>query len=205
MKITRELLQKYGCGECTDEEIQFIESWIPGESDITTNFDSTFSDQAEETVWNNLVSQHQLDKSASNHHSNSSTRIFKIFARVSVAACFLFASFFGGRLSAKSISKGKVETFAYKEHLYVFGGQNIVTNLPGTRFDIHFKGSLQLFNASKKEQTIVTGDSTFLLPAGAIQYLTGSSAKPKLTMDQEEMESNGRLGVSDFSILSTIK
>ena len=55
MKITKELLEKYAEGKCTEEERRAIENWIPDDSDLSMNLNQKDSEREEEKVWNQLM------------------------------------------------------------------------------------------------------------------------------------------------------
>ncbi|MEM6843768.1 MAG: hypothetical protein AAF632_16190 [Bacteroidota bacterium] len=39
MKVTRELLQKYASGNCTESERQLVENWLSQDEDVSGEFD----------------------------------------------------------------------------------------------------------------------------------------------------------------------
>ncbi|MEM8506879.1 MAG: hypothetical protein AAF717_03575 [Bacteroidota bacterium] len=173
MKITNELLKKYAEGRCTDEEKAHIEKWM---TSATTADEEVFVKEFEphkESTWRSI-----LVKVTEKHPETLS--IFRTFIKVSAAASILFAAFLGGRVSANIGTSNSIKSKGYQEHLYIFGGNGAKGSLPGNRFTIEFDGTLRLFNSSQKEQTIVVGDSTFLLAPGTNYFLKGGTQEANL-------------------------
>lgn len=57
MKVSRELLQKYASGNCSEEERKIIENWLPGEEDIADSMPETEWKDVSVQMWQNIVSE----------------------------------------------------------------------------------------------------------------------------------------------------
>ena len=173
MKISKSLLAKYAQGTCNPEEKHFVENWLDAQESLgNVNDEGEFKKFHDET-WGEIARILGFGK----------PRILPspgLFLKYAAAACIIFGAFIGGRVTASSGSKGSHLNTLYEEHLYLTGGNNLMANLPGERFKLKFEGTLQLFNASDRDQFIVSGGTTLVLKSGVVYYLMGSTDKPQL-------------------------
>lgn len=192
MKISKELLAKYAKNECSPKEKRFVENWLD-ESDTLNmiNEEGEFKKYQADT-WDKIA---QISGFGKRKVIPLSRRFFQYAA----AACIIFGAFIGGRATASSGSERFNLNKGYENHLYLTGGNNLRANLPGKRFQLKFEGTLQLFNASNREQTILTGDNTFTLKSGTSYYLIGTTNEPQLI--EEIVGYPSMPNVSNLSIL----
>mgnify|MGYP001791973795 CR=1 FL=1 len=175
MKISKELLQKYASGTCTEEEHEFIEKWLnSGGSFSETGYERLFEPRKE-------IVRQQLHRRLW-HNYNTMGRNTKRVIRLSAAACMLFGAFLGGRVSANSKAPVALESPRFEEHLYIKGVKDVQgdLNLPGDYFRVRFDGTLRLYNASKKVQVVQSGDSLFTLEPNRAYYLSGNTKRAEL-------------------------
>ncbi|MEM1339254.1 MAG: hypothetical protein AAGF96_15955 [Bacteroidota bacterium] len=196
MKITNELLKKYAEGQCTDEEKAHIEKWM---TSATTADEEVFVKEFEphkESTWRSI-----LVKVTEKHPETLS--IFRTVIKVSAAASILFAAFLGGRVSANVNLPTPDSSLKLNEHLYIYSGKRSYGNLPGELFKVQFDGRIRLYNASKKTQKLMVGDSVFTLHPERNYFLTGSTESPELTTGRDKIiGTNGNNPVpSGFAIL----
>ncbi|MEM8928823.1 MAG: hypothetical protein AAGC45_11510 [Bacteroidota bacterium] len=173
MKISKELLAKYAKDECNLEEKRFVENWLDESESLDNVNEKGAFKQYHDDTWDKIA---QISGFGKQKVIPFSRRFFQYAA----AACIILGAFMGGRVTASSGSKKVDFNKEYENHLYLTGGNNLRANLPGSHFKLKFEGTLQLFNASNREQVIVTGDSTFVLKSGISHYLMGSTDKPQL-------------------------
>ncbi|MEM9528335.1 MAG: hypothetical protein AAGA31_17110 [Bacteroidota bacterium] len=197
MKITNELLKKYAKGKCTDEERTLIEKWMTSD---TTSEEEIFIEEFEpheESIWKSIL----VKVTEKNPDTIS---IFRTFIKVSAAASILFATFLGGRVSANvNVPTTTNSPAKLNEHLYIYSGKKSYGNLPGELFKVQFDGRLRLYNASKKTQKLMVGDSLFTLHPERNYFLTGSTERAELTTGRDKIIStNGNNPLpSGFAIL----
>ena len=179
MKITNELLKKYAEGRCTEEEKALIEKWMTSN---TNTDEEVFVEEFEpfkESTWKSI-----LVKVTEKHPDTIS--IFRTFIKVSAAASILFAAFLGGRVSANVNAPISDSSPKLNEHLYIYSGKKSYGNLPGTIFKVQFDGTIRLYNASRKTQKLMVGDSVFTLQPERTYFLTGSTESSELTSEREQ-------------------
>ncbi|MEN1783793.1 MAG: hypothetical protein AAGF77_01530 [Bacteroidota bacterium] len=180
MKITEEMLRRYVQGKCTEKERIAIESWIPDISDITKRLSQSTLDNQSDLMWrfiSHTINQSQNKENTQTHWKRSPKVIsmYKKAVRLISAACIIFAAFLGGRASANSGVTYIIKDKTQPERLYVFGGNGGKGSLPGDIFRIDFNGTLRLFNSTTKQQTILVGDSIFVLQSKRSYFLKGST------------------------------
>ncbi|MEM8765095.1 MAG: hypothetical protein AAGD88_14855 [Bacteroidota bacterium] len=174
MKITNELLKKYAEGRCTDEEKALIEKWMTSDTSADEEVFIGEFEPHKESAWKSI-----LVKVTEKHPDTIS--IFRTFIKVSAAASILFATFLGGRVSANVNVPTTNSSSKFKEQLYIYSGKIPYGNLPGELFKVQFDGRLRLYNASKKTQRLMVGDSVFTLHPERNYFLTGSTESAELT------------------------
>ncbi|MEM6895656.1 MAG: hypothetical protein AAF554_18300 [Bacteroidota bacterium] len=198
MKISNELLKRYSVGNCNPQEKRAVEAWINYLQD-----DGLLS----EKEFGNSIDSIRTKLFKTLFHQKGETpiiRFYKNSMRFAAAACIIFAAFFGGRVSAKNTSSKTIEDRRFNEHLYFVGNGDLKGNLPGNNFQIEFGGVLQLYNASKKMQSVVVGDSTFRLHPGLYYYLEGSTQNPKL-VDSKVYGNKVFLGTPSAKYVSIVR
>lgn len=199
MKISKELLQKYVSGNCTEDERKEIDIWLnSGGKFPKTHYEELFEPRKE-------IIRQKLHKRLW-HNYNTLGRNTKRIIRFSAAACMLFGAFLGGRVSANTNAPAIVESHKNeKQHLYITGGKGSNGNLPGDNFQVKFDGTLRLYNGSLKPQTVQSGSSSFILEPKQAYFLTGSTENAQLINDLSigigDMNTSGdNETLGDFSI-----
>ena len=168
MKISKALLARYAQKKCTEKERLFVENWLNSYETLDNVKEDGQFDKHKEEAWDYIAK--------TNGFGNSKvTSLSKTIFKYAAVACIIFGAFVSGRVSASSNPDRTIKSIEYEEHLYLTGGSDLQANLYGNRFKVKFRGTLQLYNASQKEQTIISGDSTFVLIPQRIYFLTGST------------------------------
>lgn len=196
MEISRKLLKKYALGICTEAEHKAVEDWLASDEGFDSTEYNELFESRKEAVRQKLHRRLWFGTTVLGRNS-------KKLIRFSVAACMLFGAFLGGHASANIYTNKSMRPLRYHEHLYIFGGNGTHGNLPGDCFRVKFDGSLRLYNASRKQKIIISGDSTFLLAPARTYNLTGSTDKPKLVIHNYIMSDDYDENVTrgDFSIV----
>ncbi|MEM8506994.1 MAG: hypothetical protein AAF717_04155 [Bacteroidota bacterium] len=196
MKISKALLAKYAENNCTPEEKRLVENWLDTYETLDNVSNGGEFKAFHDDTWDEIARR-------SGFGDRKVITLAKTLFKYVAAACIVYGAFLGGRVTASPAMEKSNASRTFKEHLYVVGGNGVDGNLPGKRFKLKFDGTLRLFNASQKEQIVVTGDSTFVLVPGKTYYLIGSTDSPKLINNL--IESTGHYSktpkVSEFSIL----
>jgi len=202
IKITKALLSEYYNHSCSDEEKKAVEAWLQADSlDDSLSIPTKEKMEINEEIWESI-------RIKSNFKTGRALKLFRKSLRVAAAACILIGAFLSGRVSAnvRSIVSEKYST--YKERLYITGVKDVQgdLNLPGDNFRITFDGTLRLYNASRKVQTIQSGDSLFTLMPDRVYHLSGATNRAELMgglqsepRDIEESGQNENTG--NFSII----
>ena len=202
IEITKALLSEYYNHSCSDEEKKAVEAWLQADS-----LDDSLSIPANEKMEIKEELRESIRKKG-NYKTGRAPKLFRKSLRVAAAACILIGAFLSGRVSAnvRSIVSEKYST--YKERLYITGVKDVQgdLNLPGDNFRITFDGTLRLYNASRKVQTIQSGDSLFTLMPDRVYHLSGATNRAELMgglqsepRDIEESGQNENTG--NFSII----
>ncbi|MEN1785848.1 MAG: hypothetical protein AAGF77_12005 [Bacteroidota bacterium] len=200
IKINKLLLSKYYNNSCTHEERKAVEAWLKADNlDELLYLSKKEKIKIKEEIWESI----RFKNSLKTERVLLSMR--KGF-RVAAAACILFVAFLGGRVSAHTNITAPVESAEFQEHLYLFGGMGTHGNLPGEHFRLRFDGTLRLYNASQKLQTIQSGDSLFVLEPNQTYYITGGTKSAELIKDLQVgrtsmTPSNIKESAGSFSIL----
>lgn len=180
MKISNELLKRYSVGNCNPQEKLAVEAWINSLQD-----DGLLS----EKEFGNSIDSIRKKLFKTLFHQKGETpiiRFYKNTMRFAAAACIIFAAFFGGRVSANRDTPVHRNGIKFNENLYIYNGKKSYGNIPGEFFKIQLDGRIRLYNASKKTQRLIVGDSTFTLHPNRNYYLTGSTESAELTAESEE-------------------
>ncbi|MEM0941446.1 MAG: hypothetical protein AAGI25_16915 [Bacteroidota bacterium] len=175
MKVTRELLKRYGLGLCTEQERKEIEKWFDTLDDpssrLSKSFRPTFDD---ELIWSKMSKKRpQLSKTL-NFKKAKNLLVFNSVVRYAAAACFALVVFFGGRFSVGTATASPTPKDPTANHLFIYGGDGAKGNLPGDAFEIDFDGTIKLYNNGLSNKTIIVGDSSFILESNRYYYLTGN-------------------------------
>lgn len=197
MKITKELLERYAQGKCTEAELSAIEDWLPNEADETDRLSDHALASEKKKVWARILLHQKSDTPI--------IRFYKNTMRFTAAACIVFGAFVGGRLSANSKSNYNTRKIDIEEHLYVYGKNGYEGHLRGTEFKIEFDGTLGLYNASLGDQVISTGDTIFILQPGKRYNLYGQTDAPLFLPQGKNLTFDERPTAEHFSVLRTNK
>ncbi|MEM6814963.1 MAG: hypothetical protein AAF600_11375 [Bacteroidota bacterium] len=208
MKITKELLRRYGLGICTEEEKKAVEKWLDTPEYPSMRISTAEKPKANsDEIWSQLSKgRPQLEEPMSLMKARNIV-LFKNVTRYAAAACILFTTFFGGRFSANTANASETMDNSPKDHLYIFGGNGALGNLPGESFEVKFDGRLRLFNSSLAQKRIQVNDTLFVLESYQTYYLSGSPENPEL-LNRKYMSNNTYQEielVGDFLIRRTDK
>ena len=174
MKITPELLRKYASGNCTEEERLLVEKWLSDEEDLSTTFSRQKLKEERAMVWQSI--------SANIPAKIEVIPLYKIVARYAAVACFAIAFFSAGYFLASNNSQAE-KTVASAEtegQLFIYHNQGKTTKIAGGRYDLRFKGSLQLYNGSADPMVVYCGTKTLVLEPRQSYYLKGSDENPSI-------------------------
>ncbi|MEM0941814.1 MAG: hypothetical protein AAGI25_18805 [Bacteroidota bacterium] len=204
MKITKELLERYGKGLCTEEEKKAIERWFemienPTKSDrvaLNKNINK-------ERVWSQL--SQAVPELLVGSGNTQNIPMYRKLTRYAAAACIIFAAFFGGRFSAGTASANPVVDTSSKDHLYVLGANGAEGYLFGDHFEVEFNGIIRLYNGSIGHKIIHVGDTALVLESYKTYDLVGNNDNPLLSKSKYFFTnpSNSIDLEGDFSILRT--
>ncbi|MEM0940249.1 MAG: hypothetical protein AAGI25_10750 [Bacteroidota bacterium] len=208
MKITKELLRRYGLGICTEEEKKAVEKWLDTPEYPSMRISTAEKPKADsDEIWSQLSKgRPQLEEPMSLMKARNIV-LFKNVTKYAAAACILFATFFGGRFSANTANASEPVDNYPEDHLYIFGRDDTEGHLKGNEFEIAFNGKIKLFNGAIGIKTINVGDTSFNLEPYQIYYLEGTLKEPKLSNNnhsRDDLHNNEQL-TGDFSILRTDK
>ena len=173
MKITKELLEKYVRGNCTEAERLAIENWSPNEWDQTDRLEPQELANEKDRVWNNVVT-----------HQNTARPIIGIYKniiRFTAAACIVFGAFLTGRLTASDSSNAEIKGKRLTDLLHVYGVNQSYAKIEGEKYNVLFDGSMKLYNASDKPKSIVVGETEYVIEPFKSYFLSGSHEDPNLT------------------------
>ena len=166
MKITKELLEKYARGECSEAEKYAIENWLPTDDDRSDSLSKEVVDKQEKKVWNNIL-LHQKSLAKVPYENNptserSSKPVYQLLTRVSAAACFALIFYLAGALFpnpfTKKVSPVKIVEVAYPEPeqaLYVSTINGKPEKISAKEYNIDFEGMIRLYNVAESDRTIV--------------------------------------------------
>ena len=182
MKITRELLERYHAGACSEKEKLAVERWLFSPKDKTDRLNDTFLKRVETDIWNSLAPfiDHQPVKVVPVHKKI----IFYL-----TAACIAFMLFGTGYLLASRGADQQI-SFTAKEikgQLHISNRFGKTTKLTGERYDISFQGVLHLYNASMAPVVVHCGEKNFVLKPSEIYYLYGSDEHPSIVSESKLM------------------
>lgn len=185
MKVTRELLKRYGLGLCTAQERKEIEKWFDTLDDPSSRLGKslrpTFDD---ELIWSKMSEKRpQLSKTL-NFKRATNLVVFSDVMRYAAAACFVLVVFFAGRFSVGTAQASPPSKDPTADHLFIFGASGAVGNLPGENYTIEFDGALRLYNNSIKPKKIYVGDTTFMISSKSNHYLIGDTQNPELIVQE---------------------
>ena len=181
MKVTKELLKRYGLGLCSEEEKKTIEEWIDTLDDpsmrLSTNIRPTVN---KERLWNKIARQRPEVKERMSSAKVRNIILFQNALRYAAAACFVIAVFFVGRLSVTTTYAKPNISRPGSGHLYIYGMNGASTHLPGEVFSVGFEGTIKLYNASANPKIIKIGDREFGLLGFQTYYVSGTQVEPEV-------------------------
>lgn len=204
MRVTKELLKRYGQGLCTEQEKKEIEKWFDTLDDPSLRLGKSIRPTPDpELIWYKIHQEVPKLKRTLNFRRASNIVLLNNFARYAAAACFALLMFFGGRLTAPSAVAKDTPKDPTAGHLFIAGLNEAKVNLPGDIFRVGFDGTIKLYNNSMVSKTIQVGDTSLILDPYQSYLLSGTTQQPKLigNNDQisgitEHIELDG-----DFSVL----
>ncbi|MEM6893795.1 MAG: hypothetical protein AAF554_08910 [Bacteroidota bacterium] len=189
--MNKSLLTKYYNNSCTDVEKKAVEAWLKADDlDESLSISTKEKIEIKEEIWESIRSKNNLK-------TGRVLRLIRKSLKVAAAACIIFASFLGGRVSANVNAPTINSPTKLNEHLYIYSGKKSYGNLPGELFKVQFDGRLRFYNASKKTQKLMVGDSVFTLHPKQNYYLIGNTESAELTTGRNEIL--GTYGSNDLS------
>lgn len=181
MKITREVLKRYGLGLCSEEERKAIEEWIETLDDPSMRLSTRVRPMVNtDRLWSKIAQERPEVKEQMSARKVRNIILLQNAMRYAASACFLLAAFLGGRFSVGSTMASPTVDKAPKEHLYIFGGNEARTQILGDSFQIKFDGAIRLYNSGLATKTIQVGDTSLILPSQKNIFLSRSSENPKI-------------------------
>ncbi len=187
MKITRELLERYGLGLCSEEEKKAIKRWFETLDDpslsLTTDQTPEFD---REYTWSKMSQAlPELQNRISVRKAKNIILLNKV-ARFAAAACLFIGTFFLGYFASPNAQADTVKKNKYfTDMLYVYGGDGAYAKLDGSRYLIRFAGRLRLYNDANQPKQIVCGKQEFTLEPHRTYNLSGSVEEATLSDNSE--------------------
>ncbi|MEM6843490.1 MAG: hypothetical protein AAF944_19170 [Bacteroidota bacterium] len=200
MQITKELLQKYASGHCTEAERQRVERWLFQDEEVSGEFDEEKIATELDRRWQAIAAK--MDPS----HPTKVIPKYKKLTRYAAAACIVIGIFAAGFSTGFTFAKPAADTVKKVEHLtdllHIYGGDGTYAQITGTRYQIKFEGTLKLYNNANQPKQIVCGEQEFTLEPHRTYHLGGSDDQANLSSKSQPLgayhEEEGLVG--DFSI-----
>ena len=204
MRITKELLKRYGRGTCTTKERKAVEEWLTEPEYPSLRVSKTERPKADsDEIWSMLSEGRPRLKKQMSHQRAKNLVLFNNVAKYAAAACFIIGVFFIGRFSVSTSYANPTTSTLGTNHLHIYGANGVSTNLPGDSFTIGFDNLVKLFNDSAHPKVIQIGDKNFELRGYGTYSLSGTQENPQLQRSsgpQDPLFRNSTL-TGDYSIL----
>ncbi|MGD1895062.1 MAG: hypothetical protein ACFB15_31270 [Cyclobacteriaceae bacterium] len=207
MRITKELLKRYGRGVCTEEERKAIEKWLdqPEYPELRVSTKERPKADSDE-IWSILSEGRPQLKKQMSHQKARNLVLFNHVTRYAAAACIIIGAFFIGYFTAlpsaqaDTVKKG----IQFTNVLHVYGGDGTYGVVTENRYRVEFEGRLKLYNEAPHPRQIVCGEQEFTLEPRRTYYLSGShrqaslaaAESPEPAYDDKQPEL-----VGDFSVV----
>ncbi|MEM9833743.1 MAG: hypothetical protein AAF944_24145 [Bacteroidota bacterium] len=177
MRITKELLKRYGRGNCTKEEQKAIEQWLdsPEYPELRVSKEERPKADSDE-IWSILSKgRPQLEKQMSRQRARNLV-LFNQVARYAAAACVIIGTFFIGYFAAPPSAQASVvkKGIQFTNVLHVYGGNGAYGVVTEKNHRVEFEGRLKLYNEAPYPRQVVCGEKTFTLKPYRTYYLSGS-------------------------------
>lgn len=159
MKVTPELLKKYAEGKCTEAEKEFIENWLPGDVDITSEFSEEKVKHATAQMWQ------QITADIDDNPTSVTIPLYKRVMRYAAAVIILFTiGFFTHNYLTAPVAQGDLAYFEDYSSIHTQRGQKrTVTLSDGSTIRMNYETEIKAPEKFEGAERVVylTGQAHF--------------------------------------------